>query len=107
MAEIEGSCHQVQPQLILNHYRMAETVPLHRLAQIMGHKNPLRQQICEETNCLFKPIDSESCSHPHQYEFLEAPEKFLSDLKLPRFRFKKVFVCQQHNKLRMTREVDL
>ncbi len=40
---------------------------------LLGHKNPLRQQICEETNCLFKPMDSESGSHPHQYEFLEAP----------------------------------
>ncbi|MGB8703230.1 MAG: hypothetical protein WCD18_27755 [Thermosynechococcaceae cyanobacterium] len=40
---------------------------------LLGHKNPLRKQICEETDSVFKPIDSESWSHPHQYEFLEEP----------------------------------
>ena len=40
---------------------------------LLGHKNPLRGQICEEADSVFQPIDSESWSHPHQYEVLEAP----------------------------------
>jgi hypothetical protein len=40
---------------------------------LLGHRNPLRRQICEETSSVFQPIESESWSHPHQYEFLEAP----------------------------------
>ncbi len=40
---------------------------------LLGHKNPLRRQICEEADSVFQFIGSESWLHPHQYDFLEAP----------------------------------
>lgn len=40
---------------------------------LIGHKNPLREQICRETDSLFKIVDSESWMFPHKYELLEAP----------------------------------
>lgn len=38
---------------------------------LLGHKNPLRDQICRETDSDFEIIDSESSWFPHQYEFLD------------------------------------
>jgi len=40
---------------------------------LIGHKNPLREQIRRETDASFKIMDSESWMFPHQYELLEAP----------------------------------
>ncbi|HEY9878518.1 MAG TPA: hypothetical protein V6D29_08680 [Leptolyngbyaceae cyanobacterium] len=40
---------------------------------LIGHKNPLREQVCRETNSVFKKMDSESWLFPHQYELLETP----------------------------------
>lgn len=67
---------------------------------LIGHKNPLRKEICRETNSVFKLIDSEPSDFPHQYELLEdlsykwksiAAIKFRSNRKLSRtqiFRIK-------------------
>ncbi|MBZ8182842.1 hypothetical protein [Oscillatoria salina] len=38
---------------------------------LIGHKNPLREQICRETGSLFKAVDSETWMFPHKYELLE------------------------------------
>ena len=40
---------------------------------LIGHKNPLREQILRETNVSFKIMDSQSLMFPHQYELLQAP----------------------------------
>ena len=40
---------------------------------LIGHKNPLREQILRETDASFKIMDSESWMFRHQYELLEAP----------------------------------
>ena len=39
---------------------------------LIGHKNPLREQICQETASLFQSVDSESLMFPHKYELLES-----------------------------------
>jgi hypothetical protein len=40
---------------------------------LLGHKNPLCEQIRKETSSDFRVRDSESWMFPHQYKFLEAP----------------------------------
>jgi hypothetical protein len=66
---------------------------------LMGHKNPLRKQICRETDSTFKVINSESWFSPHQYEILEAPSykwknvgaiKFRSNGKLSETQFARI-----------------
>jgi hypothetical protein len=66
---------------------------------LLGHKNPLRRRICEETSSVFQPIDSESWSYPHQYEFLEEPSykwkrvaaiKFRSNGKISETQFVRI-----------------
>lgn len=41
---------------------------------LMGHKNPLRDEICRETGSQFKTVKSESWLFPHHYEVLNAPD---------------------------------
>ena len=40
---------------------------------LIGHKNPLRADICRESAATFNSVDSESWMYPHQYELLESP----------------------------------
>ena len=40
---------------------------------LIGHKNPLRQQICAESGACFIEKESESWMYPHKYELLQAP----------------------------------
>ena len=40
---------------------------------LIGHKNPLREKICRETDSTFRRVDSESWLFPHRYELLEDP----------------------------------
>lgn len=40
---------------------------------LIGHKNPLRQQICIESGACFIEKESESWMYPHTYELLQAP----------------------------------
>lgn len=40
---------------------------------LLGHNNPLLEQITRETHTSFKSIDSASWMFPHQYQLLDAP----------------------------------
>lgn len=40
---------------------------------LIGHKNPLYEQICRETNFSFKEVYCKSWMFPHQYKLLEVP----------------------------------
>jgi hypothetical protein len=66
---------------------------------LVGHKNPLREQICRETDSTFKVINSDNWFSPHQYKILEAPSykwkkvaaiKFRSNGKLSGTQFAKI-----------------
>ncbi|NER78477.1 MAG: hypothetical protein F6K42_02650 [Leptolyngbya sp. SIO1D8] len=53
---------------------------------LIGHKNPLREQICRETNSFFKSVESESWMFPHQYALLEAPSYKWKQVAAIKFR---------------------
>lgn len=53
---------------------------------LIGHKNPLREQICRETDSSFEIVDSESWSFPHKYELLEAPSYKWKQVAAIKFR---------------------
>ncbi len=66
---------------------------------LLGHKNPLREKICRETNSTFQNIDSESGWFPHHYELLANPSykwkrvaaiKFRSNGKLNETQFSRI-----------------
>jgi len=53
---------------------------------LIGHKNPLREQICKETGSFFKGVDSESWFFPHKYELLEVPSYKWKQVAAIKFR---------------------
>lgn len=53
---------------------------------LIGHKNPLREQIRKETGSFFKTVDSESWIFPHQYELLTVPSYKWKQVAAIKFR---------------------
>ena len=65
----------------------------------IGHKNPLRECICRESETTFNIVNSESWMFPHQYELLESPSfkwkktaaiKFRSNGKISETQFVRI-----------------
>lgn len=66
---------------------------------LMGHKNPLREQICKETQAAFELVYHQGMLSSHLYELLEAPSyrwrriaavKFRSNNKLSETQFSRI-----------------